>query len=69
MKLNYNIDKLNYKATFCNNKESPDIYKALSKLYCDKKMLLIIDTRTIIILLLLVTLHQPIELNQVLYIA
>ena len=45
MILNYNINKLNYKATFCNNKESPDIFKALSKLYCDKKMLLIIDKK------------------------
>ena len=45
MKINYKINKLNYKATFCNNKESPDIFKALSKLYCDKKMLLIIDKK------------------------
>ena len=45
MKLNYNINRLNYKATFCNNKERPDIFKALSKLYCDKKMLLIIDKK------------------------
>ena len=34
------INKFSYKATFCHNKESPDIFKALSKLYCDKKMLL-----------------------------
>jgi len=45
MILNYNINKLNFKVTFCNNKESPDIFKALSKLYCDKKMLLIIDKK------------------------
>ena len=45
MIINYNINKINYKATFCHNKESPDIYKALSKLYCDKKLLLIIDKR------------------------
>ena len=43
MHINYNIEKNNYKVTFCNNKESPDIYNALSKLYCDKKLLLIID--------------------------
>ena len=45
MILNYSINKLKYKATFCHNKESPDIFKALSKLYCDKKMLLIIDKK------------------------
>ena len=45
MHINYNIEKNNYKVTFCNNKESPDIYNALSKLYCDKKLLLIIDKR------------------------
>ena len=45
MIISYNINKINYKATFCNNKESPDIYKALSKLYCDKKLLLIIDKK------------------------
>ncbi len=45
MIINYKINKQNYKITFCNNKESPDIYKALSKLYCDKKLLLIIDNR------------------------
>ncbi len=45
MIINYKINKQNYKITFCNNKESPDIYKALSKLYCDKKLLLIIDKR------------------------
>ena len=45
MIINYNINKINYKATFCHNKESPDIYKALSKLYCDKKLLLVIDKR------------------------
>lgn len=45
MILRYNINKLNYKATFCSNKESPDIFKALSKHYCDKKMLLIIDKK------------------------
>ena len=39
MIINYKINKQNYKITFCNNKESPDIYKALSKLYCDKKLL------------------------------
>ena len=45
MIISYNINKINYKATFCNNKESPDIYKALSKLYYDKKLLLIIDKK------------------------
>ena len=45
MNISYNIEKNNYKVTFCNNKESPDIYKALSKLYCDKKLLLIIDKK------------------------
>ena len=45
MIINYSINKFSYKATFCHNKESPDIFKALSKLYCDKKMLLIIDKR------------------------
>lgn len=45
MIINYKVNNLNYKATFCHNKESPDIYKALSKLYCDKKMLLIIDKK------------------------
>ncbi len=45
MIINYNVDKFKYKATFCYDKESPDIYKALSNLYCDKKMLLIIDKK------------------------
>ena len=43
MIFNYRINKENYKVTFCNDKESPDIFKAISKLYCDKKLLLIID--------------------------
>ena len=43
MILNYKIEKKSYKATFCHNKESPDIYKALSNLYSDKKMILVID--------------------------
>jgi len=45
MKINYKVSKINYTATFCVNKESPDIYRALSKLYCDKKLLLIIDKK------------------------
>ena len=45
MIINYKIDKIKHKATFCFNKESPDIYRALSNLYCDKKMLLIIDKK------------------------
>lgn len=45
MILNYSVEKFKYRATFCDNKESPDIYKALSSLYCDKKMLLIIDKK------------------------
>ena len=45
MIINYSINKSKYKATFCHDKESPDIDKALSKLYCDKKMLLIIDKK------------------------
>ena len=45
MKINYKVNKINYMATFCVNKESPDIYRALSKLYCDKKLLLIIDKK------------------------
>ena len=45
MKISYKINKINYQATFCNNKESPDIYKSLSKLYCDKKLLLVIDKK------------------------
>ena len=48
MIINYNVDKFKYKATFCYDKESPDIYKALSNLYCDKKMLLIIDKNLMI---------------------
>ncbi len=43
MIINYKIEKKNYKINFCNNKESSDISNALSKLYSDKKMLLIID--------------------------
>ena len=39
MIINYSINKSKYKATFCHDKESPDIDKALSKLYCDKKMM------------------------------
>ena len=45
MNLNYVINKIKYKTSFCNNKESPDIFKALSKLYSDKKMLIIIDRK------------------------
>ena len=45
MILNYRINKENFKAIFCNDKESPDIFKAISKLYCDKKLLLIIDKK------------------------
>ena len=40
MILNYRINKENFKAIFCNDKESPDIFKAISKLYCDKKLTL-----------------------------
>ncbi len=45
MILNYKINKENFIATFCSDKESPDIFKAISKLYCDKKLLLIIDKK------------------------
>ena len=45
MILNYKINKRNFIATFCSDKESPDIFKAISKLYCDKKLLLIIDKK------------------------
>ena len=45
MQLDYTIDKNQYKTTLCNNKESPDIFKALSKLYSDKKMLIVIDKK------------------------
>ena len=45
MEINYKIEKKLHKITFCHNRESPDINKALSKLYSDKKMLVIIDKR------------------------
>ncbi len=45
MILNYKINKENFIAKFCDDKESPDIFKAISKLYCDKKLLLIIDKK------------------------
>tara|TARA_A100000164_G_C21903757_1_gene771901 strand:+ start:334 stop:1440 length:1107 start_codon:yes stop_codon:yes gene_type:complete len=45
MIINYKLSKQDYKITFCRDKESPDITVSLSKLYSDKKMLLIIDKK------------------------
>ena len=33
MIINYNVDKFKYKATFCYDKESPDIYKFQSTIF------------------------------------
>ena len=43
MNINYKINQLDHKVIFCHDKESPDIMKDLSKLYSDKKMMVIID--------------------------
>lgn len=43
MNINYKINQLDYKVIFCHDKESPEIMKDLSKLYSDKKMMVIID--------------------------
>ena len=43
--LKYNLDRQEYRVTFCENKESPDISEDLSRLISDKKMLLIIDKK------------------------
>jgi 3-dehydroquinate synthase len=45
MIINYKLFKENYKIKFCKNKESPDITNALSELYSDKKMLIVIDKK------------------------
>ena len=43
MNISYKINNLNHRVVFCHDKESPDIKKDLSKLYSDKKMMVIID--------------------------
>lgn len=45
MNINYKIFRDNYKVTFCHDKETPNITNALSKLYSDKKMLIIIEKK------------------------
>ncbi len=43
MNILYKINNLNHRVIFCKDKESPDIMRNLSKLYSDKKMMVIID--------------------------
>lgn len=43
MNILYKINNLNHRVIFCQDKESPDIMKSLSKLYSDKKMMVIMD--------------------------
>lgn len=45
MELNYKIQKNNYKVVFCNDTEAPDITREISKVYSDKKALLVIDKK------------------------
>jgi len=43
MNISYKINDLNHRVVFCHDKESPKIKRDLSKLYSDKKMMVIID--------------------------
>jgi 3-dehydroquinate synthetase len=45
MLIKYKIGKEEYRVTFCTDKEEPTIAKDLSRLYSDKKILLIIDKK------------------------
>ena len=43
MDIRYKINGSNHRVTFCYDKEAPDITRDLSRLYSDKKMLVVID--------------------------
>ena len=43
MNINYSINKIKFKVTFCFNKEAYDVSKDLLKIYSDKKILLVVD--------------------------
>lgn len=44
-KIKYYISNMQYQVTFCVNKEAKDISQDLKRLFSDRKMLLIIDSR------------------------